>query len=309
VEEREKKRGAMHWRNARRILSHAPGGGRPQIVLFLGAWDLYVGDEMTTTTDTKSLFVSLIKKWRCDLVLDIGSRDGKQSLLFKEAVPTARVVAFEANPRNYQKMDRNPLLKDRMTILPCAVSNADGTATFHIAEADYEGAETTENNLGVSSLLVHPGVKTAGSVEVETVRLDTLLRRQEYQVFQAIALWIDVESAEYFVLEGMRAVADRVRIIHVETAKTPMRIGQRTYDEVSGLLKSLGFVEIGSSIGKEANWGDVVFVPDRLLAEVRSAKVKAIIGKTIRINDIAVFLKNHWPFLYRTLRNVFVKGI
>ncbi len=57
---------------------------------------------MAATTDTKSLFVSLMKKWRCDLGLDIGSRDGKQALLFKDVLPGARVAAFEANPRNYQ---------------------------------------------------------------------------------------------------------------------------------------------------------------------------------------------------------------
>jgi len=264
---------------------------------------------MATTTDTKSLFVSLIRKWHCDLVLDIGSRDGKQSLLFKDALPGARVVAFEANPRNYQKMSVDPLLKGSITVLACAVSNADGKATFHIAEADYEGVETAENNLGISSLLVHPGVKTAGTVEVETVRLDTFLRRPEYQPCQSIALWIDVESAEYWVLEGVRAVAERVRVIHVETAKSPVRIGQHTYGEVSQLLNSLGFTEIGSSMEKEANWGDVVFVPNRLLADARSAQLKALISNRIRVNQIAVFLKQHSPFLYRTLRKLFVKGI
>jgi FkbM family methyltransferase len=193
--------------------------------------------------------------------------------------------------------------------LSCAVSNADGTATFHIAEADYEGVETEENNLGISSLLVRPGLKLAGSVEVETVRLDTLLRKPEYKSFDSIALWIDVESAEYWVLEGMRAVSDRVRVIHVETAKSPLRTGQRTYDEVSQLLKSLEFKEIGSNIDEKANWGDVVFVQNRLLADVRSAQLKAFLSQSMRVNELAVFLKRQSPFLYRALRRVFVKGI
>jgi FkbM family methyltransferase len=264
---------------------------------------------MLATTDTKSLFVSLIRKWQCDLVLDIGSRDGKQSLLFKDALPGARVVAFEANPRNFQKMSRDPSLRGRISILPYAVSDADGKAPFHIAEADYEGVETAENNLGISSLLVHPGVKVAGSVDVETVRLDSFLRKAEYEPFESIALWIDVESAEYWVLEGMRAVADRVRIINVETAKSPMRIGQRTYDEVSQLLKSLGFAEIGSGINEHVIWGDVVFVQNRLLAEVRSAQLKALMAQKLRLNQIAALLKNHSPLLYRTLRKLFVKAI
>ena len=264
---------------------------------------------MATTTDTKSLFVSLIRKFGCDLVFDIGSRDGKQAILFKDILPRARVVAFEANPLNYQKMARNSLLKGRITTLPWAVGDTDGKATFHIADADYEAKETAENNLGISSLLVHPGVKSSQSVEVQTVRLDTVLREPEYRQHQVIALWIDAESAEYFILDGMRAIADRVKIIHVETAKTPMRIGQRTYDEVAHLLASLGFTEVGSSIGEQDTWGDVVFVQKGLVAQVRPAQLKALVNKKIRINACAAFLKDRCPWLYRALRRLFVKAI
>jgi FkbM family methyltransferase len=264
---------------------------------------------MVTIVDSKSLFVSLLKSLRCDLVLDIGSRDGKQSLLFKDVLSTAKVVAFEANPLNFQKMSLDPALQARIEALPWAVSDTDGKASFHIADADYNAAETIENNLGISSLLVHPGVKSSRSVEVETVRLDTLLRRPEFTVYQTIALWIDAESAEYFILEGMRNVADRVQLIQVETAKTPMRIGQRTYSEVSQLLASFGFTEIGSNITPQDNWGDVVFIKKALLRHVRRAQFKALVTRKLQVGRIAVFLKERSPFLYRLLRQVFVKGI
>jgi FkbM family methyltransferase len=264
---------------------------------------------MTATVDTKSLFASLIRKFRCDLVLDIGSRDGKQAMLFKDCLPQARVIAFEANPLNYQRMAQDSFLTGRVTVLPWAVSDTDGKATFHIADADYQSAETAENNLGISSLLVHPGVMSSQSVEVSTVRIDTILRQAEYQQHQAIALWIDAESAEYFILDGMRAVADRVRIIHVETAKIPMRIGQRTYDDVVKLADSLGFMEVGSNIGKQDKWGDVVLVQKGFGSQVRAAQLKASLARGIRINEIAVFLKNRFPWLYRILRGRFVKAI
>jgi FkbM family methyltransferase len=264
---------------------------------------------MAITTDTKFLFASLIRQFGCDLVLDIGSRDGKQAVLFQDILPQARVVAFEANPLNYQRMARDPLLRGRITMLPWAVSDADGHATFHVADADYQATETEENNLGISSLLVHPGVKSSQNVEVRTVRLDTILREPEYRSRQSIGLWIDAESAEYFILDGMRAVASRVKVMHVETANTPMRIGQRTYDEVIKLLAFLGFAEIGTSIGKRDTWGDVVFVQKELLPQIRSAQLKALITKRIRINECAVFLKNRCPWLYRASRRLFVKAI
>ena len=267
---------------------------------------------LSPTLDTKSLFISLLKRIRCDLVLDIGSRDGKQSLLFRDLLPEARVVAFEANPRNYRKMLANPLLAHRqITLSPCAVSHQDGVATFHIAEADYDAEETDQNNLGISSLLDNPAVRTAESVEVQTVRLDTFLRRPDYLACGSIALWVDVESAEYWVLEGMREAAERVDLIQVETAKTPMRPGQKTYEEVGRLLESYGFAEIGNNLEPEAAWGDVLYLRrargQQLGAQVHSALRLARLSKALDVGRWAVRLKR-LPVLYRLLRYLFVRS-
>ncbi len=262
--------------------------------------------------DTKSLFMSLVKRLECDLVLDIGSRDGKQALLFRDLLPQAGVVAFEANPRNYRKMAANPLLAARRIALsPCAVSHQDGQATFHVAAADYEAAETDRNNLGVSSLLANPSVRTAERIEVETVRLETFLSRPEHQGCRAVALWIDVESAEYWVLEGLGPAADRVQLIHVETARTPMRPGQKTGDEVGRLLESFGLVEIGNNLEPEAAWGDVVYLRrarlEQMGAQVRSALRRARLSQVLDVSGWAVRLKRV-PFLYRALRRLFVRS-
>src|SRR6185436_13600572 len=49
-------------------------------------------------TNTKSLFISILKAQGADCVCDIGSRDGDQSLLFRHLLPNAAAIAFEANP-------------------------------------------------------------------------------------------------------------------------------------------------------------------------------------------------------------------
>lgn len=261
--------------------------------------------------ETKSLFISLLKKLRCDLVLDIGSRDGKQSILFRDTLPQARIVAFEANPFNYRKMAADPVLTSKkVTLSPCAVSNVNGQATFHIADANYQSEDTEHNNLGISSLLVHPGVKSSKSVDVTTVRLDTLLNQPEYAGCRTVALWIDVESAEYWVLEGLGKADDRVQFLHVETAKVPMRVGQKTYEELSQLLNDFGFVEIGNNLESDAVWGDVIFIRRQTLhqksGQVRTALLVSRISRAININRLAVALKRV-PWLYRTLRYLFVR--
>lgn len=263
--------------------------------------------------DTKSLFATLLKRLDCDLVLDIGSRDGRQALLFRDLRPQAPVVAFEANPYNYRKMAANPVFAARhVTLCPLAVSQTDGTATFHISRADYDAPETDANNLGTSSLLVHPEVSTLAAVEVQTVRLETFLRQPNFASCQRIALWIDVEGAEYFVLEGLGDAVRRVPLIHVETARESVRIGQKARPEVSRLLSGKGFVEIGTNMTSDAVWGDLVWVAqaaaDRHPSIMRAAVRRARWNHCLRLNSLAVTLKRA-PWLYRALRWLFVRGV
>lgn len=263
--------------------------------------------------NTKSLFTALLKRLACDLVMDIGSRDGRQALLFKEVLPQAHVVAFEANPYNFRRMSAQPELTGRgIVLMPLAVSNANGQAVFHISQADYDAPESEVNNLGTSSLLVHPEVKTLADIPVETVRLETFLQRPEYAGCRKIALWIDVEGAEYLVLEGLGAAVSRVSLIHVETAREPVRQGQQARAEVSRLLREWDFVELGTNLTPEAVWGDLVWIR-RAEGEAQEAEVAAAVKRArwnyrLGVDTWAVRLKR-WPWLYRVLRGAFVRRL
>ena len=63
------------------------------------------------TTYSKRMFHFLINKIDPDLVLDIGSRDGKDSLIFRKILPKAKINAFEANPDLYKKCHQIIYLK------------------------------------------------------------------------------------------------------------------------------------------------------------------------------------------------------
>jgi FkbM family methyltransferase len=263
--------------------------------------------------NTKSLFTALLKRLSCDLVMDIGSRDGRQALLFRDVLPHAPVVAFEANPYNFRRMSAQTELRERgIHLMPLAVSNADGQATFHISQADYDAPESDANNLGTSSLLVHPEVKTLAAITVDTVRLETFLQRPEFAGCQRIALWIDVEGAEYFVLEGLGSAISRISLIHVETAREPVRQGQKARREVSQLLRSWDFVELGTNMTPDSIWGDLVWIRRPHLEshqrEVTAAVKKAQWNYRLDVDAWAVRLKR-CPPLYRLLRWLFVRSV
>ncbi|MGH7994667.1 MAG: FkbM family methyltransferase, partial [Limisphaerales bacterium] len=206
---------------------------------------------------TKSLFCSVLKALRADCVCDIGSRDGDQALLFRHLLPAAKIMAFEANPINFQTMSAKAVLNENLIeIFPYAVTSQKGHAGFYVTDVDYSNPE---ENIGTSSLLVHEGLKVRQTVKVETVRIDEFILDHHPSAKQ-IGLWLDVEGAEYEVLSGMAGIKDRVVALHVETARTPMRVGQKTYSELVPLLASMGFVPSGSNMRRKSIWGDAVFL-------------------------------------------------
>jgi len=259
-------------------------------------------------TNTKVLFGAVLKAVKADCVCDIGSRDGDQALLFRHLCPEASVLAFEANPINFAAMSKDVrLTNQRIDLFPFAISNARGTASFHITDVDYNDPGA---NKGTSSLLPSAKVKIKSAVEVETRRIDEVVPAQCPQA-KAVALWIDVEGAEFAVLEGMAGIKDRVIAVHVETAKVKLRDGQRTLAELVSLMRSYGFVLSGSNIRPASDWGDVVFVSERTIRTLgprfAMSRVKGYLGFWIPVDHAAVFLKARFPTAYRVLRKAYLK--
>jgi FkbM family methyltransferase len=258
---------------------------------------------------TRRFFSLLLKAVRTDCVCDIGSRDAEESLFFRHLLPDSVVLAFEASPSNYEMMAaREDLRANRIEIFPYAVCGRNGRATFYVIDdqADKDTmrqlhhipqSEDVEKILrGSSSLLSHEGpTPIKQNVEVETRRIDDFILGQ-YPSMKRIGLWIDVEGAEYDVLEGMAKIQDRVVALHVETARTPMRIGQRTTDELLPLAASMGFVLCGSNMEEHDNLGDAVFLSQK---SIEGLGWKFTFLKLVDM--MGLLLKNHAPWLDRKL--------
>jgi FkbM family methyltransferase len=128
-------------------------------------------------------------------VADVGAYLGFLTLQSARQVgPTGRVCAFEPNPEALALLKtsvRRNGFQDRVTTIPCVVSDLSGTREFFITE-------------GVETSGLYPQ-EPAKRVEVESVRLDDM--------FDGSARWdvikLDVEGAEVAALAGMRQTIAR----------------------------------------------------------------------------------------------------
>ncbi len=260
-------------------------------------------------TSTRMVFKLLLRRFQVDCVCDIGACDGSDSLIFREALPQAELMAFEANPIMYNKMTGDPTFREaRIRLLPYAITNTNGTAQFHVAESNYEDENATHP--GLSSLLELGNIKQKEVVTVQTRRIDEFIL-SEYPKVQKIALWIDAEGAEFGIIEGIAGIKDRVLALHVETAFVPLRPGQRLYSEVEPLMKSFGFVPLCMTKSDDLRWADVVFVKEKLLAELdfgfRFRQSVGALANACKLDSAGVLLKKYCHPLYVPLRRVYFR--
>ena len=202
--------------------------------------------------DTRYLFSKLLDTLKIGFVCDIGSRDGRESLLFRSKLPKASIFAFEANPSNFNGMIKNnKIIDNKIQVFPYAITNFDGKTTFNIYD---------DKTKGTSSLFDTIGKKVQDKIEVQTYRIDNFIHENGYNLTN-IALWIDVEGAGYEVLEGMQKIVDDVSLINIEVETEQIRIDQKTKRDIDVLMSAYGFIELGKSFNeRKKKFGDILFI-------------------------------------------------
>ncbi len=163
---------------------------------------------------------------------DIGANVGYFTLLAAQIVgPTGHVYAFEPNEVILPQLRNNVAINalDNVTVLPVALADEEGTATFHAVG----GA-----NSGTSSLRAEVG---GTSFDVDLVRLDELVRTRGLRPPDVIKM--DIEGAECRALAGMgetlRSAGDLSLL--VEVSDRFLRQASGSEAELIDLLQRAGF--------------------------------------------------------------------
>ena len=222
-----------------------------------------IGGPLARLVKTRHLFYYLLRRLQPALILDVGSRDGSDALAFRAACPGARIVAIEAHPELAAKMQRDPALRAaRIEVQPCAVSDADGEATFTV----YSG----EKRLGS---LMDPGARpVAEAIRVPTRRLDGI---PGLVGAGRSALWIDVEGATYQALQGAARLLDSVILLHTEAEWEEAWAGQKLAVDLEALLAQHALVPVFAGMKRRIPQGNVIFARRELAAQVSGFGVRA----------------------------------
>jgi len=128
------------------------------------------------------------------IFIDVGAFIGKYSILLSKNFE--KIIAIEADPYNYSQLVRNIRLNsiwNKVIPLNIALTNSNGILKLNLSEDGNEG----------HSIIVNFG---KGSIEVLGLKLDTAIDLLKIDPKNIDVIKIDVEGAEYFVLQGMERV-------------------------------------------------------------------------------------------------------
>jgi FkbM family methyltransferase len=167
---------------------------------------------------------------------------------------------FEPNPQRAAELERKSAGAPTIHVIAKAVSNRNGSATFHIA--CYDDCSSLQNfDAAANTAWVHPWhpykhFEMVNDIEVEVIRLDTFFAQNG--ITQVERLEIDAQGEDLRVVESLGArIADVKKIqIEVNIHASPLYSDSFTKEQAVEYFTSRGFerhVSWKQSMNREEN--------------------------------------------------------
>lgn len=139
---------------------------------------------------------------KCDTIVDLGANIGLASLYFADRYPSARIVAVEPFPENYEMLRSNLgglIRKGRAGTIRAAISNSSSEVKFALPE-DGSFCEAQQSS--------------DGEVSAPPINMDELIRQQNLEKIDLLK--VDIEGGEVELFKGPCRWLERVRAIAIE---------------------------------------------------------------------------------------------
>jgi len=148
------------------------------------------------------------------VIYDLGANVGVSSLFFASLFPKATIYGFEPLPENFEVCLLNYRgIPNSSQVFPWAIGSKTGLAIFD-CKNDSRGGR-------LKSTHQDPTLQTIAQIQVKIVSIVDLIGKEGLP--PPDLLKIDVEGAEYDVLEGLADYADSVGSIYLETHGDSLR--------------------------------------------------------------------------------------
>lgn len=197
-------------------------------------------------------------------VIHVGAHRGEE-LFDYEKYNVKKIIWIEPNPDVFNELE-------------ICLSNYDSSVESHgfcvaasdedLDEVDFHicygpDAGFMVGNKGCSSLLKPQGRFESWykkTIKVESIKLDTLIQKNQFDLNEFDLLDMDTQGAELKVLKGASNILNHVNYVTTEaTWNNPDYVGNVMFEELIEYLNSFGF-EHKETFEHTLDWGDALFV-------------------------------------------------
>ncbi len=132
--------------------------------------------------------------------------------------------------------------------------------------------KVTNNQAESSSLLdlklhraLHPSVEVEEKIEVTTITLDEMNWSQVSLPEEIFILVMDLQGAEFEVLQGSVRFLQKTQAIHIEVSTVELYKGQMLFEDIHSFLTMQGFTLVIHDLSEKDLSGDALYVRNRFV--------------------------------------------
>ena len=171
------------------------------------------------------------------VIVEAGAHIGADTWAMSRRWPQGHIHAFEPVPGLYAELQRAVTGCRNVSTYPLALGAANDIMTMHVSAG--RGSGSSSLLAPKAHLDVHRDVAFTHQIEVPVLTLDAWAT--VYGVARVDALWLDLQGAEYAVLQAAPRTLATVQLIVTEFARIELYAGQVLWEALAGWLASQGF--------------------------------------------------------------------
>lgn len=179
----------------------------------------------------------LLKRYRIDVVLDVGANVGQYARSLTKHGYNGRIVSFEPLPDAFQRLSANRWGFRNWSVQNYALGSENTNARLHIAG---NSQSSSFQPMLDNHRLAAPESAYIGDVDVVVQRLDAVID-ELVEPGDRCFMKVDVQGHEHHVLEGASRCLDRIVGIEAELSLIPLYEGQSLWQESIAHMSALGF--------------------------------------------------------------------
>jgi FkbM family methyltransferase len=215
--------------------------------------DDFVRDNKIIYELTTEEYIEIVKPFLPEnpIILEAGAHGGQDTLIMGKAWPKGFIYAFEPVPKfvGFIKEELEKHKVDNATVIPLGLFSTSGEKTFYYS-----------NQIGAaSSFLESNGLCEYQDTEMKLHCINLDEWAEKNGVNRIDFMWLDMEGAEYYVLNAAPKILSGVTAILAEVNFREFRKGMTQFSDLHRLLIENGFTTY-KIWGSPIHQGNALFI-------------------------------------------------